>query len=130
VRRRAGASKVGWVARGGGADGHGPVVFAQAAVAFGLAIGLAHAVGSDLVHGSAPDVLPSALMWLVLGYAFYGWVDAAAASMTERQADVQDARLPARTPGHPRLAHGEDGGVRGGRVPEADPPNRGTGPDR
>ncbi|HUJ34078.1 MAG TPA: hypothetical protein VLW51_02635 [Solirubrobacteraceae bacterium] len=51
------------------------MVFAQAAVAFGLAIRLAHAVGSDLVHGTAPDVLPSALMWLVLGErSTAGWM--------------------------------------------------------
>jgi hypothetical protein len=42
-----------------------------AAVVFGFAFGLADAVGSDLVHGTSPDVLLSALIWLVLGYAFH-----------------------------------------------------------
>jgi len=74
------------------------VVFAQAAVVFGFAFGLAHAVGSDLVHGTSPDVLLSALIWLVLGYAFYSWVYAAAGSMTERQAQVQTLAFPLALP--------------------------------
>jgi ABC-2 type transport system permease protein len=78
--------------------GIGLVVFAQAAVVFGFAFGLAHAVGSDLVHGTAPGVLVSALVWLVLGYAFYSWVYAAAGSMTERQADVQTLAFPLALP--------------------------------
>jgi ABC-2 type transport system permease protein len=78
--------------------GIGLVVFAQAAVVFGFAFALAHAVGSDLVHGTSPDVLLSALIWLVLGYAFYSWVYAAAGSMTERQAQVQTLAFPLALP--------------------------------
>jgi len=78
--------------------GIGLVVFAQAAVVFGFAFALAHAVGSDLVHGASPAVLASALIWLVLGYAFYCWVYAAAGSMTERQAQVQTLAFPLALP--------------------------------
>jgi ABC-2 type transport system permease protein len=78
--------------------GIGLVVFIQAAVVFGFAFGLAHAVGSDLVHGTAPSVLVSALIWLVLGYAFYSWVYAAAGSMTERQSQVQTLAFPLAIP--------------------------------
>lgn len=78
--------------------GIGLVVFAQAALVFGFAFGLAHAVGSELVHGTAPAVLLSALIWLVLGYAFYSWVYAAAGSMTERQAHVQALAFPLALP--------------------------------
>ena len=65
---------------------------------FGFAIGLTHAVGSDLVHGTAPDVLVSALVWLVLGYAFYSWGHAAAGSITERHSDVQTLAFPLALP--------------------------------
>jgi ABC-2 type transport system permease protein len=78
--------------------GIGLVVFTQAAIVFGFAIALAHAVGSDLVHGTAPDVLVGALLWLVLGYAFYSWVYAAAGSMTERQSDVPTLAWPLALP--------------------------------
>jgi len=74
--------------------GIGIVVFLQAMVVFGFAFGLAHAVGSDLVHSTASWVLGSALVWLILGYAFNSWVYAAAGSMTERQSQVQTLALP------------------------------------
>ena len=50
-----------------------------------LALVLALAVGSSLVHGAAPLVLGATFVWLVLGYAFYSWVSAAAGSMVERR---------------------------------------------
>ena len=83
---------------GGKVLGIGLVVFAQAGLIVAFAFGLAHAVGSDLVHGTAPGVLVSALVWLVLGYAFYSWVYAAAGSMTERQAQVQALAFPLALP--------------------------------
>lgn len=69
-------------------------MFAQAALIVVFALGLAKAVGSDLLHGTAPLLLASTLLWLVLGYAFYCWVYAAAGSMTERQDQVQSLALP------------------------------------
>ena len=71
---------------GGKVLGIGLVVFAQAALVFGFAFALAHAVGSDLIHGTAPAVLLSALIWLVLGYALL-------------QLGVRRRRLDDRTPG-------------------------------
>lgn len=78
--------------------GIGIVVFAQATLiaAFGLALG--KVVGSDLLHGSAPFLLASMLTWLVLGYAFYSWVYAAAGSMAERQDQVQSLTVPLTLP--------------------------------
>ncbi len=78
--------------------GIGLVVFVQAGLVVAFAIGLAHAIGSDLVHGTALGVLVSAVVWLVLGYAFYSWVYAAAGSMTVRQAQVQTLAFPLALP--------------------------------
>jgi ABC-2 type transport system permease protein len=61
-------------------------------------IGLAAAVGSNLVHGVAPVVLASTLVWVVLGYAFYSWAYAAAGSTAERQDQVQTLALPLAVP--------------------------------
>ncbi|MGD1011312.1 MAG: ABC transporter permease [Acidimicrobiales bacterium] len=78
--------------------GIGMVAFAQAALVVAFALGLAEAVGSDLLHGTAPLVLASTLAWLVLGYAFYCWVYAAAGSMVERQDQVQSLAIPLSLP--------------------------------
>lgn len=74
--------------------GIGAVVFAQAALVVGFALVLARAVGSDLLHGTTPLVLLATLVWLLLGYAFYCWVYAAAGSMAERQDQVQSLAIP------------------------------------
>ena len=73
-------------------------MFAQAALVAAVALVLARAVGSDLLHGSAPLVLLSAVVWLVLGYAFYSWLYAAAGSMAERQDQVQSLAIPLALP--------------------------------
>jgi len=83
---------------GGKVLGIGLVAFAQAAVVVAFALGLAKAVGSDLLHGTAPVLLISTLAWLVLGYAFYCWVYAAAGSMAERQDQVQSLVFPLSLP--------------------------------
>jgi len=44
------------------------VALAQAALIVAFTIGLAKAVGSDLLHGTVPVVLVSTLVWLVLAY--------------------------------------------------------------
>ena len=74
------------------------VVFAQAVLVAAVALVLARAVGSDLLHGSAPLALLSAVVWLVLGYAFYSWLYAAAGSMAERQDQVQSLAIPLALP--------------------------------
>jgi len=68
--------------------GIGLVAFAQAALIVAFALVLASSVGSDLLKGTAPLVLISTLLWLVLGYGFYCWVYAAAGSMASRQDQV------------------------------------------
>jgi ABC-2 type transport system permease protein len=78
--------------------GIGLVALGQAALIVGFALILAKGVGSDLLHGSSPNVLLSELLWLVLGYAFYCWVYAAAGSMAERQDQVQTLALPLSIP--------------------------------
>lgn len=78
--------------------GIGAVVFAQAAIVAAFALVVARAVGSDLLHGAAPLVLLSTLAWLVLGYAFYCWLYAAAGSMAERQDQVQSLAIPLALP--------------------------------
>ena len=78
--------------------GIGLVAFAQASLIVVFALGLAKAVGSDLLQGTAPLVLVSTLVWLVLGYAFYSWVYAAAGSMAERQDQVQSLAFPLSLP--------------------------------
>lgn len=78
--------------------GIGVVVFAQAAVVVVFALLLARTVGSDLLHGTAPLVLLAALLWVLLGYAFYCWLYAAAGSMVERQDQVQSLAIPLALP--------------------------------
>jgi ABC-2 type transport system permease protein len=83
---------------GGKVLGIGLVAMGQAALIVSFALVLGAAVGSDLLKGSAPLVLASELLWLVLGYAFYCWVYAAAGSMAERQDQVQTLVLPLTIP--------------------------------
>ena len=78
--------------------GIGLVAMGQAVLTVLFALALAKAVGSSLLHGTAPLELVSAVVWLVLGYAFYCWVYAAAGSLVERQDQVQTLALPLSLP--------------------------------
>lgn len=78
--------------------GIGLVAFAQAALVVGVAAGLAAAVGSGPALGAAPASLAATLVWLLLGYAFYSWVYAAAGSLGERRDQVQGLILPLSLP--------------------------------
>jgi ABC-2 type transport system permease protein len=78
--------------------GIGLVAFGQAALIVAFALVLASIVGSGILHGSAPLVIVSTLVWLVLGYAFYCWVYAAGGSLVERQDQVQSLALPLSLP--------------------------------
>jgi len=78
--------------------GIGLVAMGQASVIVAFALCLGAAVGSNLLHGSAPTEVASALLWLVLGYAFYCWAYAAAASLAERQDQIQSVALPLSIP--------------------------------
>ena len=83
---------------GGKVLGIGLVALGQATLIVGFALVVGAAVGSDLLHGTAPLVLACQLLWLVLGYAFYCWVYAAAGSTAERQDQVQTLALPLSIP--------------------------------
>ena len=82
-------------------------------------------------------MLVSTLVWLVLGYAFYCWVYAAAGSMAERQDQVQSLAFPLSLPiifgyivaaHRGRLGQRVDLLVQGPRLPAADRPVRHAGP--
>lgn len=78
--------------------GIGAVALTQAALIVAVALGLAAAVGSNLVHGAAPTEVISILVWLLLGYAFYCWVYAAGGSLADRQEHVQTLAFPLQIP--------------------------------
>ncbi len=78
--------------------GIGAVALVQAVALVAFALVLAAAVGSSLVQGAAPLVVAATLTWLVLGYAFYSWLYAAAGSLAERQDQVQSVALPLSAP--------------------------------
>lgn len=83
---------------GGKVLGIGLVALLQAGLVVVFALVLADAVGSDLLEGTAPTVVAASLLWLVLAYAFYSWVFAAAGSMAERQDQAQSMSLPLSVP--------------------------------
>ena len=83
---------------GGKVLGIGLVALLQAGLVVVFALVLADAVGSDLLKGTAPVVVAVSLVWLVLAYAFYSWVFAAAGSMAERQDQAQSMSLPLSVP--------------------------------
>lgn len=83
---------------GGKVLGIGLVAFLQAAVVIAFALVVATAVGSSLLHGTTPLLLATTFAWLLLGYAFYSWVYAAAGSMAARQSEVQSLALPLSIP--------------------------------
>ena len=78
--------------------GIGAVAMLQAALIVAVALGLAAAEGSTLVHGTAPLEVASSLLWVVLGYAFYCWVYAAGGSLADRQEQVQSLAFPLQLP--------------------------------
>lgn len=83
---------------GGKVLGIGIVALLQAGLVVGFALALAAGVGSDILQGTAPVVVVASLVWLVLAYAFYSWVFAAAGSMAERQDQAQSLSLPLSVP--------------------------------
>jgi ABC-2 type transport system permease protein len=74
--------------------GIGLTVFLQAGLAVAVALALAHGVHSDVLHGTTTLNIAATLVWLVLGYAFYSWVYAAAGAMASRQDQVQSLAFP------------------------------------
>ncbi len=78
--------------------GIGVVAILQAVALVAFALLVAEAVGSSVVQGASPEVVAAILVWLILGYAFYSWLYAAAGSLAERQDQVQSLALPLSAP--------------------------------
>jgi len=78
--------------------GIGLTVFVQAGLAMVVALSIAHATHSDVLHGTTTLSIAATLVWLVLGYAFYSWVYAAAGAMVSRQDQVQSLAFPLALP--------------------------------
>jgi ABC-2 type transport system permease protein len=74
--------------------GIGLLGLAQMAVL--IVAGLTAAIGLDLLElpGGAVDIAAWALVWFVLGFAFYASLNAAAGSLVSRQEDAQTAATP------------------------------------
>ena len=78
--------------------GIGLTVFLQAGLAVVVALSLAHATHSDVLDGTTTVSIAATLVWLVLGYAFYSWVYAAAGATVSRQDQVQSLAFPLALP--------------------------------
>ena len=78
--------------------GIGAVALIQATLILAVALGLSAAVGSDLLHGGNPTNVLATVLWLILGYAFYCWVYAAAGSLATRQEHIQTLAFPLQLP--------------------------------
>lgn len=74
--------------------GIGLAAFSQAGLAVAVAVGDVRATHSDVLNGITPLTVAAALTWLVLGYAFYAWVYAAAGSTASRQEQAQSLLIP------------------------------------
>jgi ABC-2 type transport system permease protein len=68
--------------------------FLQAGMAVAVAVGEVRATHSDVLNGITPQTVAAALTWLILGYAFYAWVYAAAGSTADRQEQAQSLLIP------------------------------------
>lgn len=74
--------------------GIGAVALGQALVFAGAAYAASLAVGFAQLPEGTPWVIASALLWLVLGFGFYSFAYATAASLASRQEDAQSASMP------------------------------------
>jgi ABC-2 type transport system permease protein len=74
--------------------GIGVVAIGQVAAALAVFLLLGWAVGSDLVHGAAGNVVAIGALWFVLGYAFYCTAFAAVGSLLSRSSDAANVSFP------------------------------------
>ena len=72
--------------------------FLQAGLAVAVAVGEVRATHSDVLNGITPLTVAATLTWLILGYAFYAWVYAAAGSTADRQDQAQSLLIPLNLP--------------------------------
>ncbi len=82
----------------GKVTGMGLLALGQIAAMVAVYLLLGHAVGSPAVLSVSTDVVLTAGLWLVLGYAFYCTAYAAAGSLITRQADAYNAAMPLQLP--------------------------------
>jgi ABC-2 type transport system permease protein len=78
--------------------GIGLTVFVQVGLAVAVAAVEVKATHSDALAAVTPEAVASVLTWLVLGYAFYSWLYAAAGSTVDRQEQAQSLLLPLALP--------------------------------
>jgi ABC-2 type transport system permease protein len=78
--------------------GIGLTVFVQVGLAVAVAAVEVRATHSDALAAVTPEAVASVLTWLVLGYAFYSWLYAAAGSTVDRQEQAQSLLLPLALP--------------------------------
>ncbi|HUR77349.1 MAG TPA: ABC transporter permease [Acidimicrobiales bacterium] len=83
---------------GGKILGIGLVGLSQGLVVAGTAIVASRAVGAEVLRGADAFGAFAAVGWFVLGFAFYGWLYAAAGSLVARQSDAQAAGFPITIP--------------------------------
>jgi len=74
--------------------GIGLTAFLQAGLAVAVAVSEVRATHSDVLNGLTPLTVAATLSWLILGYAFYAWVYAAAGSTADRQEQAQSLLIP------------------------------------
>ncbi|MDA8393173.1 MAG: ABC transporter permease [Actinomycetota bacterium] len=74
--------------------GIGVVIVGQAALMVAVAVAAGAVVGSSILAHAAPAALGMAAAWLLLGYAFYSVLFAAAGSLVSRQEDAQALMVP------------------------------------
>jgi ABC-2 type transport system permease protein len=72
--------------------------FLQAGLAVGAVVTEVRATHSHVLSGLTPLSVAATLTWLVLGYAFYAWVYAAAGSTADRQEQAQSLMIPLSLP--------------------------------
>ncbi|MDA8380229.1 MAG: ABC transporter permease [Actinomycetota bacterium] len=82
----------------GKVSGIGVVALVQGGATVAAALVLATALRSSLLAGSGLAFVAVALVWFLLGYAFYCWLFAAAGSLVSRQEDAQNVAFPLMLP--------------------------------
>lgn len=78
--------------------GIGQLALLQAAGMSAVFFGLGYAVGSSLVHGAAPGIVATGIVFMLLGYAFYCTAYAAAGSLVSRQSEIGTVVVPVGIP--------------------------------
>lgn len=78
--------------------GIGLLAMLQAIAIVAVFLGLGNAVGSSVVHGAAPGIVVAGAVFLVIGYAFYCTVYAAAGSLVSRQSEIGTVVVPVGIP--------------------------------